>query len=77
MFAKRQYVDGNFADCWAFTATIDCEKVVFGTVMGGASKMNFIARFLRNGLLAARLRRRHHLMNKKANASAKEAEAAE
>ena len=65
VFAKQLYADGKYAECWTFTGTIDCEKVIFGTIIGGRNRMNKIARFIRNGLLAARMRNRHHRMNVK------------
>ena len=64
--AKQVFADGKYADCWSFTGTIDCEKAIFGTVIGGRNRMNSIAKFIRNGLLAARMRCRHKRMNAKA-----------
>lgn len=73
VFAKQHFVDGKPSSCWTFAGTVDCEKVIFGTIVGGHNKANQIVRFIRNGLLAARLRLRHKRMNRQAKA-AKEAE---
>ena len=66
VFAKQVFEDGKFIDCWNVTATIDCEKVIIATVFGGRNKMNMIARFIRNGLVSARLRGPHKRANRKA-----------
>ena len=66
VFAKQYFVDGKPSSCWTFAGTVDCEKVIFGTIVGGRNKANKIVRFIRNGLLAARLRLKHMRMNKKA-----------
>ena len=73
VFAKQHFVDGKPSSCWTFAGTVDCEKVIFGTIVGGRNKANQIVRFIRNGLLSARLRLRHKRMNRQAKA-AKEAE---
>lgn len=65
VYAKR-----NAEGCWSFTATVDCEKVVFGTVIGGRNRMNAVARHLRNGLISARLKGRHYRANRAAKAAA-------
>lgn len=70
VFAKQLFVDGKPSSCWTFSGTVDCEKVIFGTIVGGRNKANQIVRFIRNGLLAARLRLRHKLMNRQAKAAA-------
>ena len=69
VFAKQVFADGKYADCWNVTGTIDCEKAIIATVIGGRNRMNSIAKFLRNGLLAARMRCRHKRMNAKARAA--------
>ena len=58
VFAKQHFVDGKPSACWSFTGTVDCEKVIIGSIFGGRNKANQIVRFIRNGLLAARLRLR-------------------
>ena len=73
VFAKQHFEDGEPAACWSFAGTVDCEKVIVGSIFGGRNKANQIVRFIRNGLLAARLRLRHKRMNRQAKA-AKEAE---
>ena len=70
VFAKQYFVDGKPSSCWTFAGTVDCEKVIFGTIVGGRNKANQIVRFIRNGLLAARLRRKHKRMNRKAREDA-------
>ena len=70
VFAKQSFVDGKPSSCWTFAGTVDCEKVIFGTIVGGLNKANKIVRFIRNGLLAARLRLKHMRMNKKAREAA-------
>ena len=67
---SKQFEDGKYADCWNVTGTIDCEKVFFGTVIGGRGRMATLAKFIRNGLLAARMRNRHHRLNAKAREDA-------
>ena len=74
VFAKQVYADGMYADCWNVTGTIDCEKAIIATVLGGRNRMNKIAKFIRNGLLAARMRNRHYRMNRKARKEAANAE---
>lgn len=70
VFAKQVFADGKYADCWNVTGTIDCEKAIIATVIGGRNRMNKIAKFIRNGLLAARMRNRHHRLNAKAREDA-------
>ena len=70
VFAKQSFKDGKPEPCWTFAGTVDCEKVIFGTIVGGLNKANKIVRFIRNGLLAARLRLKHMRMNKKAREAA-------
>lgn len=70
VFAKQLFVDGKPSSCWTFAGTVDCEKVIFGTIVGGRNKANQIVRFIRNGLLAARLRLKHKRMNKKVREAA-------
>ena len=70
VFAKQHFVDGKPSSCWTFAGTVDCEKVIFGTIVGGRNKANKIVRFIRNGLLAARLRLKHMRMNKKVREAA-------
>jgi hypothetical protein len=70
VFAKQLFADGKYADCWNVTGTIDCEKAIIATVFGGRNRMNKIAKFIRNGLLAARMRNRHHRLNAKAREDA-------
>ena len=65
VFAKQNFVDG-----WSFTGTVDCEKVIIGSIFGGRNKANQIVRFIRNGLLASRLRLKHKRMNRQAKAAA-------
>ena len=74
VFAKQVHADGMYADCWNVTGTIDCEKAIIATVFGGRNRMNKIAKFIRNGLLAARMRNRHYRMNRKARKEAANAE---
>ena len=70
VFAKQHFVDGKPSSCWTFAGTVDCEKVIFGTIVGGRNKANQIVRFIRNGLLSARLRLKHKRMNKKVREAA-------
>lgn len=70
VYAKQHFVDGKPSACWSFTGTIDCEKVIIGSIFGGRNKANQIVRFLRNGLIASRLRLKHKRMNRQANAAA-------
>lgn len=70
VFAKQHFVDGKPSDCWSFTGTVDCEKVIIGSIFGGRNKANQIVRFIRNGLLASRLRLKHKRMNRQAKAAA-------
>lgn len=63
VFAKQIFKDGKPEPCWTFTGTVDCEKVIFGGILGGRNKVNQIVRFIRNGLLASRLRNKHRRMN--------------
>jgi hypothetical protein len=65
VFAKQSFKDGKPEPCWTFSGTVDCEKVIFGGIIGGRNKANQIVRFIRNGLLASRLRLKHKRMNKK------------
>jgi hypothetical protein len=64
--AKQLFEDGEYKACWNVTGTIDCERAFFGTVFAARDRMRVIAKFIRNGLLAARLRRKHKAANKKA-----------
>lgn len=64
--AKQIFKDGKPEPCWTFTGTVDREKVIFGGILGGRNKANQIVRFIRNGLLAARLRQKHKRMNRAA-----------
>ena len=73
VFAKQHFVDGKPSACWSFTGTVDCEKVITGSIFCGRDKASQIVRFIRNGLLSSRLRRKHKRMNRQAKA-AKEAE---
>ncbi len=66
VFAKQIFNDGKPEPCWTFSGTVDCEKVIFGGIIGGRNKANQIVRFIRNGLLAARLRLKHKRMNRAA-----------
>lgn len=70
VFAKQHFVDGKPSACWSFTGTVDCEKVIIGSIFGGGNKANKIVRFIRNGLLASRLRLKHKRMNRQAKAAA-------
>ena len=70
VFAKQHFVDGKPSACWSFTGTVDCEKVIIGSIFGGRNKANQIVRFIRNGLLASRLRLKHKRMNRQAPAAA-------
>ena len=70
VFAKQHFVDGKPSACWSFTGTVDCEKVIIGSIFGGRNKANQIVRFIRNGLLASRLRLKHKRMNRQAKAAA-------
>jgi len=70
VFAKQHFVDGKPSACWLFTGTVDCEKVIIGSIFGGRNKANQIVRFIRNGLLASRLRLKHKRMNRQAKAAA-------
>lgn len=70
VFAKQHFVDGKPSSCWTFAGTVDLEKVIFGTIVGGRNKANQIVRFIRNGLLASRLRQKHKRMNRQAKAAA-------
>ena len=74
VFAKQGHADGMYVDCWNVTGTIDCEKAIIATVFGGRNRMNKIAKFIRNGLLAACMRNRHYRMNRKARKEAANAE---
>ena len=69
VFAKQHFVDGKPSACWSFTGTVDCEKVIIGSIFGGRNKANQIVRFIRNGLLASRLRLKHKRMNRQAKAA--------
>ena len=66
VFAKQLFEDGEYKGCWNVTGAIDCERVFFGTMLCGRARMAVIAKFIRNGLLAARLRRKHKNANKNA-----------
>lgn len=70
VFAKQHFVDGKPSSCWTFSGTVDCEKVIFGTIVCWRNKAYQIVRFIRNGLLSARLRLRHKRMNRQAKAAA-------
>lgn len=70
VFAKQHFVDGKPSACWSFTGTVDCEKVIIGSIFGGRNKANQIVRFIRNGLQASRLRLKHKRMNRQAKAAA-------
>ena len=70
VFAKQIFADGKFADGWSFTGTVDCEKIICGSIFAGRNKANAIVKFIRNGLLSSRLRMRHKRINKKAKAVA-------
>lgn len=70
VFAKQHFVDGKPSACWSFTGTVDCENVIIGSIFGGRNKANQIVRFIRNGLLASRLRLKHMRMNRQAKAAA-------
>ena len=70
VFAGQHFVDGKPSACWSFTGTVDCEKVIIGSIFGGRNKANQIVRFIRNGLLASRLRLKHKRMNRQAKAAA-------
>lgn len=70
VFAKQHFVDGKPSACWSFTGTVDCEKVIIGSIFGGRNKANQIVRFIRNGLLSSRLRLKHKRMNRQAKAAA-------
>ena len=70
VFAKQHFVDGKPSACWSFTGTVDCEKVIIGSIFGGRNKANQIVKFIRNGLLASRLRLKHKRMNRQAKAAA-------
>ena len=70
VFAKQHFVDGKPSACWSFTGTVDCEKVIIGSIFGGRNKASQIVRFIRNGLLASRLRLKHKRMNRQAKAAA-------
>lgn len=74
VFAKQVFADGKYDDCWNVTGTIDCEKVFFGTVIGGRGRMATLAKFIRNGLLAVRMRRKHKAENRRARRDAENAE---
>lgn len=74
VFAKQVFADGKYDDCWNVTGTIDCEKVFFGTVIGGRGRMATLAKFIRNGLLAVRMRRKHKAANRRARRDAENAE---
>lgn len=69
VFAKQHFVEGKPAACWSFTGTVDCEKVIVGSIFGGRNKANQIVRHIRNGLLAARLRLRHKRLNRQAKSA--------
>ena len=66
VFAKQSFKDGKPEPCWTFSGTVDCEKVIFGGIIGGRNKANQIVRFIRNGLIASRLRQKHKRMNRAA-----------
>lgn len=66
VFAKQIFKDGKPEPCWTFTGTVDCEKVIFGGILGGRNKANKIVRFIRNGLIASRLSSKHKRMNRAA-----------
>lgn len=70
VFAKQLFADGKLQSSWTFTGTVDCEKMIFGMIIGGRNKANQIVRFIRNGLLASRLRLKHKRMNRKAREDA-------
>lgn len=70
VFAKQLFVDGKPQSSWTFTGTVDCEKMIFGIIIGGRNKANQIVRFIRNGLLSSRLRLKHKRMNRKAREDA-------
>jgi len=70
VFAKQIFKDGKPEPCWTFSGTVDCEKVIFGGILGGRNKANQIVRFIRNGLLSSRLRLKHKRMNKKVREAA-------
>ena len=70
VFAKQHFVDGKPSACWSVTGTVDCEMVIIGSIFGGRNKANQIVRFIRNGLLASRLRLKHKRMNRQAKAAA-------
>lgn len=70
VFAKQHFVDGKPSASWSFTGTVDCEKVIIGSIFGGRNKANQIVRFIRNGLQASRLRLKHKRMNRQAKAAA-------
>ena len=64
VFAKQIFKDGKPEPCWTFSGTVDCEKVIFGGIIGGRNKANQIVRFIRNGLIASCLRSKHKRMNR-------------
>lgn len=55
---------------WTVAATVDCEKAFDGVLYGGVMRASAVCKALRNGLLAARLRRKHYRMNRQARAAA-------
>ena len=72
VLAKQIYVEGKPTDCWTVTGTVDCEKLLVGSLFCGRNKANQLVRFIRNGLVACRLRLRHKRLNRQAKAAAKE-----
>ena len=70
VLAKQQYVEGKPTDTWTVTGTVDCEKVLVGSFFCGRNKANQLVRFIRNGLVASRLRLRHKRLNRQAKAAA-------
>ena len=70
VFAKQLFADGKPQSSWTFTGTVDCEKMIFGIIIGWRNKANQIVRFIRNGLLSSRLRLKHKRMNRKASEDA-------
>ena len=68
--AERIGGEGEPSECWNLVATVDCDKVMIATVFGGGNRVNSVCRKLRNALLAARLKGKHHRMNCQARAAA-------
>ena len=62
--------EGEPSACWNLVATVDCEKVMIATIFGGRNLASNVCRKLRNALLAARLKGKHHRMNCQARAAA-------